>query len=343
MKESALLLASSLAATLLFGAIVQAKEPLRFIFITCNKDEAFFGPVKQGMHDAAIAVNVHCEFTGTEGVDVKAQAELVRKAVADKYDGIALNIIDAHAFDTVIAEALDKGIPVVAFNIDAQPAASDSGKAHLATAGPPFARPPDGGANGASRRPRRLSAICQDFPKAGRTLGEMALEFVPPRSEVLLTLHDHGISALDQRLAGIQSALKTRGIQCRVLCTGPDPPQAAVRVAAELKSHPEIHCVLGTGLTDTEAAGIVIERDYPKQGYTVAGFDLSPEILRLIKAGVIRFTIDQQPYSQGYYPVVQLALYCRYGIRPCDMDAGAGIVAAGDVDRVLRLSHEHYR
>ena len=75
----------------------------------------------------------------------------------------------------------------------------------------------------------------------------------------------------------------------------------------------------------------------------MAGFDLSPEILRLVKAGVIRFTIDQQPYSPGFYPVVQLTLYCRYGIRPCDIDAGAGIVAAGDVERVLRLSREHYR
>jgi simple sugar transport system substrate-binding protein len=74
-----------------------------------------------------------------------------------------------------------------------------------------------------------------------------------------------------------------------------------------------------------------------------AGFDMSPEILRLVKAGVIRFTIDQQPYCQGYYPVVQLALYRRYGIAPADIDTGAAIVAAGDVDRVVDLSREHYR
>ena len=100
---------------------------------------------------------------------------------------------------------------------------------------------------------------------------------------------------------------------------------------------------LGTGLTDTEAAGRAIERDFPDRGCASAGFDLSPEILRLVKAGVIRLTIDQQPYIQGYYPVAQLALYCRYGIQPSNVDAGAGVILKKDVDRVLELTRQHYR
>jgi simple sugar transport system substrate-binding protein len=65
--------------------------------------------------------------------------------------------------------------------------------------------------------------------------------------------------------------------------------------------------------------------------------------LRLISAGVIQCTIDQQPYVQGYYPVVQLTLYCRYGIRPSDIDAGAGVVTKDDVPRIIGLSREHFR
>ena len=174
-------------------------------------------------------------------------------------------------------------------------------------------------------------------------MGEKALEFLPSGSKVLITQHDHGIAALDDRLAGIQAVLKAHGIADKVICTGNEPEKAVALIAAELKADPGIRCVLGTGQTDTEAAGIVLQRDYPKQGYAAAGFDLSPQILQLIKAGVIRFTIDQQPYSQGYYPVVQLALYCRYGIRPCDIDAGAGIVGPHDVERIIDLSREHYR
>ena len=323
MKEM-LLLAASLASMLLVAAVAQAKDPLRFVFISVCKDEAFFDPVKKGMQDAARAMDVRCEFTGTDGVDAKAQADLVRKAIAEKCDGIALNIIDAHAFDAVIAEAMGQGIPVVAFNVDAQSADRDPSK-------------------GASQGPRRLSAVCQDFPKAGRTLGQRALEFLPPHGKVLLTLHDQGIAALDQRLAGIQAVLKAHGIDGKVLCTGNEPRRAVELIVAELKANPQIRCVLGTGQTDTEAAGVALEHEFPQQGYAAAGFDLSPQILRLIKSGVIRFSIDQQPYSQGFYPVVQLALYHRYGIRPSDIDAGAGIVGPGDVDRVLKLSQKHYR
>lgn len=319
------------AFTMLIGSgWAEGKEPLRFIFITCCKDEAFFTPVKKGMQEAAAAMKVQCDFTGTEGVDLKAQAEMVRKAIADGYDGIALNVIDAKAFDEVIAEAMKKGIPVIAFNVDAQGAKDKADR--LSGASPAS----DAG-------PRRLCSVCQDFVNAGRTLGERAVKFIPKGSKVLITLHDNGISALDQRAAGIQEVLKREGIAAKVICSTNEPKKAAELIAAELAADPEIRCVLGTGQTDTEAAGTVIESKFAGKGYKSAGFDLSPEILRLVKAGVIQCTIDQQPYSQGYYPVVQLSLYCRYGIRPADIDAGAGVVTQGDVERILGLSKEHYR
>ena len=305
---------------------VLAKEPLRFVFVTCCKDEAFFQPVKQGMQDAAAALKVECEFTGTPGVDVRAQAEMVRKAVADGCDGIALNLIDAHAFDDVIAEATKRSIPVVAFNVDAQ------GAAKQGTRGDP-----------AAKDSRRLSAVCQDFVKAGNALGEKAIDFVPKGSKVLITLHDRGISALDERQQGIEEVLKRHHIESKVICSTNEPQKAVEVITAELRADPAIRCVLGTGQTDTEAAGTVVERHFASQSYKVAGFDLSPEILRMIKSGVIECTVDQQPYMQGYYPVVQLTLLRRYGIQPSDVDAGAGIIMRKDVDRVLDLSKSHHR
>jgi simple sugar transport system substrate-binding protein len=293
-------------------AVASEPRPLRFIFITCCRDEAFFVPVKQGMADAARQLNVRCEFNGTEGVDVKAQADMVRKAVTAGYDGIALNIIDPAAFDDVVTEAVRKGIPVVAFNVD-------------------------------DKQSERLGAVCQDFVRAGAALATRTLEFIPAGSKVLITQHDEGISALDDRLKGIEQVLKQKGISWKVICSTNDLKQAVETIAKELKANPDIKFVLGTGQTDTEAAGRAIERDFAARGHASAGFDLSPEILRLIKAGVIRATVDQQPYIQGYYPVVQLALYCRYGIQPSNVDAGAAIVTRKDVDRVIELSKKHYR
>ena len=47
-----------------------------------------------------------------------------------------------------------------------------------------------------------------------------------------------------------------------------------------------------------------------------ATFDLSDEIVATIKAGQIRFAVDQQPYLQGYLPITLLALYSRYQLIP---------------------------
>ena len=44
------------------------------------------------------------------------------------------------------------------------------------------------------------------------------------------------------------------------------------------------------------------------KGVRAGGYDLLPEIFKLIKAGHMDFT-DQQPYLQGFFPVMQLYLY----------------------------------
>jgi len=305
---------SGYAETLPVSAKTPGEQPLRFIFITTCVDEAFFIPVRHGMEDAASAMGVSAEFTGTHGVDIKAQATMVRDAVKADYDGIALNIIDPVEFDEVVKESIDRGVPVVAFNID------DNNTPNA-----------------------RLSGISQNFQTAGRKLATQALAFVPDGSHILMTLHDEGISALDERLASAQSVLRERGITWDVVVTGHVPEEAAKVVADNLVKNPKIRHILCTGQADTEGAALAVERGFSDQGHAVAGFDLSPEILRLIQKDVIKFTIDQQPYAQGFYPVVQLALYKRYGIMPADMDAGADVIDRENIERIMKLSEAGYR
>lgn len=296
------------------GSPTRAGKPLRFIFITTCVDEEFFNPVKKGVRDAAVQMGVQCTFTGTPEVNLKAQAEMVRDAVTAGCDGIALNIIDPVAFDDVVSEAIGKGIPVVAFNVDDNQTPN-----------------------------ARLSGVCQDLYKAGRIVGEKAAAFIPDNSKILMTVHSDGISALEDRLRGEQDVLRTKGVTWTRVVTGITPEGSAEVIASALKADPEIKVVICTGQADTQGAGMAIEKHFAGKGYKAAGFDLSPETLRLIKAGHIQFTIDQQPYIQGYYPVIQLALYCRYGIRPSNIDAGASVISRENVDQVLALSRTGYR
>lgn len=293
---------------------LDSARPLRYAFITCAVNAKFFEPVEKGMNDAARMMGVECDFIGTEGVDVEAQASLVRQAVADGYDGIALNLIDPVAFDGVVREAIDKDVPVVAFNVDD----------HLT----PNAR---------------LSSVNQRLYEAGETLAEHLLALIPNKAHILMTMHDEGVSALEDRLRGEQTILKKKDIRWTVLVTGNDSVKGAEVVANALKEHPDIRIILGTGQADTEAAGRAIEKHFPNKGYWSAGFDLSSETLRLIQQGHIRCTIDQQPYIQGFYPVIQLTLYLRYGLVPSDIDAGAAIIDRTNVEQVIKLTQQKYR
>jgi simple sugar transport system substrate-binding protein len=75
----------------------------------------------------------------------------------------------------------------------------------------------------------------------------------------------------------------------------------------------------------------------------VAGFDLSTNILAMIEEGIISATTDQQPYMQGFYPVVQLVLNNRYGLLPSNIDAGSGLVTKDNATAVKALAAAGYR
>jgi len=299
------------AETLPVSAKTAGEQPLRFIFVTTCKDEAFFNPVKKGIADAALLMNAKCEWTGTEDVDLPAQAIMVEAAINSGCDGIAVDMIDPKAFNAVAALAEKKGIPLVSFNTDAPNA--------------------------------RLSTVAQNLYEAGVTAGQTAAGAIKSGSQILITKHSAGVSALDDRARGIQDALKKKKLKVTILITGTTAKQAAEKVTAALKEKPGISAVLATGQADTEGAGLAVEQGFQGKNIYIGGFDLSSETLRLIQAGVISFTIDQQPYIQGFYPVIQLALMSRYGIRPSSMDAGAAVITKATAGSVAKLCEQGYR
>jgi simple sugar transport system substrate-binding protein len=252
---------------------------VRVLLLTPFVDYAFFGPVKRGMQDAAQAMDVEATFDGTKDGNVEGLADKVKQAVEAGYDGIAVNMIDPVAFDKVAAEAARKGVPLIAFDVDD------------------------------SRTPNaRLAAVGQNMLAAGRKFGREIFPSIAKGSHILLTMHDPNISALEDRAQGIREELQSRNVRWTELITSTDREEAVKRIRAALQANPTIKTILSTGSADTEAAGLTIEQYFSKSGYIAAGFDLSPDILRLIQAGVIRFSIDQQPYSQGYLSVANLAL-----------------------------------
>jgi simple sugar transport system substrate-binding protein len=287
-------------------------DRLRFRLITIASDEELFEVVERGMRDAAAALNVDADLVGVPGFDIDELIGLVRSAVQDGVDGIGLNVFHPTALAGVIGEARAAGVPVVAFNIDA--AKTGSGN---------------------------LSYIMQDFFASGMVLGRRAAASVADGEHIIIGMHDDGVGALEERAAGIEAGLASRSLVFTRVVTGRAPARGA-EILDEALLRLRARAILGTGQPDTEAAGLVA-RAGRKHGLYAAGFDLSPGIVDLIAEGHLDCIIDQQPYTQGFYPIVQLTLYRRFGLMPSSLNAGAAIVDRQNVERVRQLSKQSIR
>jgi simple sugar transport system substrate-binding protein len=275
--------------------------------------EDYFIVVRRGMEEAGRDLKVDVAFTGDPGGNLDEVNRVIREAAdSGKVDGLAVNITNAKVHIDAIKYAMGKGIPVVAFNVDAT-----NGK------GP------------------HLAHTQQEFLKAGTGLGNYMAAFIPDGSKVLLNQHDAGISALEDRAAGIRRALEDKKLTFIDLVTTSTPEGASARIEEALKTNPDIKAILCTGQADVEGSGIVNKKIGSR--LPVAGFGISPQILKMIIDGSIKLSIDQQPYVEGYYPVMQLVLNIRYGIMPCNMDSGTNFVDSKNADTVLALANKGYR
>ncbi|MBV9635346.1 MAG: sugar ABC transporter substrate-binding protein, partial [Methylobacteriaceae bacterium] len=66
------------------------------------------------------------------------------------------------------------------------------------------------------------------------------------------------------------------------------------------------------------------------------------DISKAIKDGIMEAAIDQQPYLQGYLPVVFLTEYARYGVIPANnINTGPGFVTKKNIGLVEKLAGEY--
>ena len=64
------------------------------------------------------------------------------------------------------------------------------------------------------------------------------------------------------------------------------------------------------------------------------GFDLGPKQLEQIKTGALQGSLGQQPFLQGFYPVMQLYLQLDRNIAAANLDTRAQLVTKDNVDKV---------
>src|SRR5918999_4349199 len=114
-----------LGSTMLIGLLLtghsSAQEmPLNIAFtIHSSPSNTFWQAVKKGFDDACGKIQANCQmiFTQTEGSIAEQQANM-QAALAANPDALITSIVDNGAFDELIKGARDKGVVVIATNVD---------------------------------------------------------------------------------------------------------------------------------------------------------------------------------------------------------------------------------
>ena len=74
-----------------------------------------------------------------------------------------------------------------------------------------------------------------------------------------------------------------------------------------------------------------------------AGFDLSAPVVESIKAGYTDLVLDQQPFLQGFLPIMQIYLTKMYGFSGLHIDTGGGLISKDNIDLVAPLAEQGIR
>jgi simple sugar transport system substrate-binding protein len=278
-----------------------------------SSGDPFHSVVKQGMEDAAALYGVSAEILMSEGDNAKEVA-LMEQAIAGNPDGIGISIVDPVAFDDVIQKAINKGIPVIAFNND------DSNTPNA-----------------------RLAYIGAAEKKVGYVLGKYMQQFLKKGDKIVIPEEVPGMSYAVNRSAGIIEAMDEIGVSAEELDAGYERAETTRRISAYMLGHKDVKGILNVGGLTTEVAGMVVQ-DLKLQGkVVVGGFDLLPQTGPAIKAGVTKAVIDQQPYLQGFYTVVQLCMMKFGKFAAFDIDTGRGIVNDKNINEVIDLAKRRIR
>lgn len=73
------------------------------------------------------------------------------------------------------------------------------------------------------------------------------------------------------------------------------------------------------------------------------GFDIGQGVQESLESGHMLVTADQQPYLQGYMPVLSLCQQLVYDLAPMNLDTGSGFVTVDNVGAVAALANEGFR
>jgi simple sugar transport system substrate-binding protein len=262
------------------SGVFEAPKKYKFVFVNHVTTNPFFVPTKYGAEDACKLLDCTYQWTGSESSNVGEMVNSVNSAISSKADGIAVSLVDRKAFNGPVDKALKANVPVVGYNADAE-------------------------GNG------RLAYIGQDLFVSGQEMGKRIVNLVGS-GDVALFIATPGSLNIQPRIDGAIDSIKKsgKGITYHTVATGAEVPKELSTIDAYWVGHKNTKGMFAVDAGSTQSVAQVIKKYRLRdKGVKGGGYDLLDPTIQLLKDGQIDFTIDQQPYLQGFLPVLELFMY----------------------------------
>lgn len=307
-----LMLTAAIASPIMANAESQP-DNLKYILVSHAPDsDSWWNTVKNGIALAGEQMDVTVEYRNPPTGDLADMARIIDQAAASQPDGIITTLSDFEVLKGPIKSAVDQGIDVIIMNTGSPEQAAEVGA---------------------------LMYVGQPEYDAGLAAGQRASS--DGVKSFLCVNHYISSPASTERCQGFADGL---GIELgnQMIDAGQDPAEIKNRVLAYLSSNPDTDAVLTLGPTSADPTILALQENGMAGDIYFGTFDLGEEIVKGIKADIIKWGIDQQPFLQAYLPVVILANYDRYGVLPGNnINSGPGFVTKDGLTKVEQFAGEY--
>jgi len=278
----------------------------RFVLVSHAPDsDSWWNTIKNAITLAGEQMEVTVEYRNPPTGDLADMARIIEQAAASKPDGIIATIADFDVLSGPLKDAVARGIPVITIN------------------------------SGTIEQSKEIGALLhvgQPEFDAGFGAGERAK--AAGVTKFLCVNHYITNPASVERCQGFASALGVE-LGSQMIDAGQDPGEISSKVQAYLQTNPDTNGILTLGPTSAEPTIAALDANGRAGEIFFGTFDLSEQIAAAIKSDVIAFAIDQQPFLQGYLPVVILTNLARYGVVPGNsINSGPGFVTKDNIGLV---------
>ncbi len=308
-----LALAAVFVAAPLMVASTASAEGEKYILVSHAPDsDSWWNTIKNGIALAGEQMGVEVEYRNPPTGDLADMARIIEQAAASGPNGIITTLADYDILKGPIMAAVDSGVDVIIMNTGTPDQAREIGA---------------------------LMYVGQPEYDAGYAAGLRAKG--DGVGSFLCVNHYIVQPSSQERCQGFADGL---GIELggQMIDAGQDPGEIKNRVLAYLSANPDTDAVLTLGPTSADPTLLALDENGMAGDIYFGTFDLGGEIVKGIKAGVIQWGIDQQPFLQAYLPVVVMTNYHRYGVLPGNnINSGPGFVTADGLEKIEMFAGEY--